>query len=312
MKCLKAGVPQGSVLGPLLFLLYIINFYKNVLSEDFMFADDTSLFKQIRNNMHHAASIITKDLEAMYDWCKQWLVTVNPIKTVYMLFSSKMSPSLVPPILYCNIRLQQVFEHKHLGLIFTPNLSWSKHISAVIAKANRRLGVLKKNKYILSRKSLEIGYFSFICPILEYGDLIYDSCSKSVLKLENVQLEAARIATGCKSHTSHRQLYSELGWIKLSGRRESNKLKKLYCINRFKTPQYLIDTLEEMKTYHSHSTQAALTQSIPMPKCTIRSWNSPNPQCREAHAKSQFSTLIKTCMTARKDYFYTMFLGAHK
>ncbi len=66
-----------------------------------------------------------------------------------------------------------------------------------------------------------------------------------------VQLEAARIATGCKSHTSHRQLYSELGWMKLSDRRESNKLKKLYCITRFKTPQYLIDTLEEMKTYQS-------------------------------------------------------------
>ncbi len=56
IKCLKSGVPQDSVLGPLLFLLYINDFCKNVLSEDFMFADDTSLFKQIRNNMHHAAS----------------------------------------------------------------------------------------------------------------------------------------------------------------------------------------------------------------------------------------------------------------
>ncbi len=58
IKCLKAGVPQGFVLGPLLCLLYINDFCKNVLSEDFMFADDTSLFKQIQNNMHHATSII--------------------------------------------------------------------------------------------------------------------------------------------------------------------------------------------------------------------------------------------------------------
>ncbi len=195
-----------------------------------MFADDTSLFKQIRNNMHLTASIINKDLEAMYDCCKKWFVTVNPTKSVYMLFSSKLFPSQLPPIRYGNIRLQQLFEHKRIGLIFTPTLSWSKDVSAVIAKANQRLGVLKKNKYIISRKSLEIGYFSFICPILEYGDLIYDSCSKSDSnKLEYVQLEAARITTGCKSHTSHRQLYSELGWIKLSDRRESNKLKKT-CI----------------------------------------------------------------------------------
>ncbi len=157
---------------------------------------------------------------------------------------------------------------KHLGLIFTPNLSWSKHIFAVIAKANRRLGILKKNKYILSRKSLEIGYFSFIQPIVEYGDVIYNSCSKADSgKLENGQLEAALIVTGCKSHTSHKQLYIELGWMKLSDCREGKKLKKLYCITRFNTPQYQIDTLEEKKTYRSHSTQAASTHTIPIPKC---------------------------------------------
>ncbi len=104
----------------------------------------------------------------------KWLTVACDNKTVYMLLSSKMSPSLVPPIRYGNIRLQQVFEHKHIGLIFTPNLSWSKHIFAVIAKANQLLGVLKKNKYILSRK-----LFHFIHLILKYGDLIYDSCSKS-------------------------------------------------------------------------------------------------------------------------------------
>ncbi len=97
--------------------------------------------------------------------------------------------------------------------------------------------------------------------------------------------------------------------------RESNKLRKLYCITRFKTPQYLIDTLEEMKTYHSYSTQAALTQSIPMPKCkkeitkksifpsTIKSWNSLNPQCHEARTKSQFSTLINNMYDCKKKLF---------
>ncbi len=127
IKCLKAGVSQGSVLGPLLFLLYVNDFCKNILSEDFMFADDTILFKQIRNNMHYAASIVNKDLQAMYDWCKPWLVTVNPTKTVYG-----------------NIREQQVFEHKHCSLIFTPNLSCSKHISAVKLKPINILAFLKR------------------------------------------------------------------------------------------------------------------------------------------------------------------------
>ncbi len=97
--------------------------------------------------------------------------------------------SQIPPILCGNIRLQQVFKHKYFGLMFTPNLSCSNHISAVIAKANQCLGVLKKNIYILSRKSLQIGYFSFVQPFVEYCDVIYDSFTKGDSdKLENVQL----------------------------------------------------------------------------------------------------------------------------
>ncbi len=68
------------------------------------------------------------------------------------------------------IIISKVNKHKHLGLLFTPNLSWTKHIAAITAKANRRLGVFKKYKYTLSRKTLEIGYITFIRPILEYGD----------------------------------------------------------------------------------------------------------------------------------------------
>ncbi len=100
IQCLKAGVPQDFVLGPLLFLLYNNDFCKNVLCKDFMFADDTSLLKQIRNNMHHAASIVNKDLEAINDWCRQWLVTVNPTKTVYMLFQGKLPITSTPNTLW--------------------------------------------------------------------------------------------------------------------------------------------------------------------------------------------------------------------
>ncbi len=99
----------------------------------------------------------------------------------------------------------------------------------------------KKNIYILSRKTLEIGYLSFVWLIIEYGDVIYDSCTKAdSYKIKDVQLEAAQITTGCKSHTSHRQFYSELGWIKLSDCSESNKLKILYYITRFVTPLWHI------------------------------------------------------------------------
>ncbi len=81
-------------------------------------------------------------------------VTINPSKTVLMLFSITMSPSLVPTIYYGNIRLHQVQTHKHLGLILTPNLSWMKHISAAIAKPSRHFEVLKKILIYLFQKIL--------------------------------------------------------------------------------------------------------------------------------------------------------------
>ncbi len=72
---LEAGVPQGSVFGPLLSFIILMISVKNVLSEDFIFifADEKSLFKEIRNNMHHAASVVNKDLETMHDWCSSGL-----------------------------------------------------------------------------------------------------------------------------------------------------------------------------------------------------------------------------------------------
>ncbi len=179
------------------------------------------------------------------------------------------------------------------------------------------------NKYILSRKSSEIGYLSFVWPIVEYGNVIYDLCPKADSdKLENVQLKAAWIATCCKATLAISNfILNFVGWNYLTAEKATN-WKKLYCITTFNTPQYLIDILEEMKTYHSHPTRTASTHIIPMPKCkkevtekylfpsTIRSWNSLNSQWCEAHTKSQFSTLInkKHVWLQEKNYFYTVFL----
>ncbi len=110
------------------------------------------------DSIQPAVITLDKDHDIMHKFCKIWLVTLNPNKTVFMFFSSKMSPSLVPQIYYGNIRLQWVQSHKHLGLILTPNLSSPKDISAAIANANRCLEVLKRYKYTYSRKYLEIGY----------------------------------------------------------------------------------------------------------------------------------------------------------
>ncbi len=118
----------------------------------------------------------------------------QPKQTVFVLFFHKICSSLVPPIYYGNIRLQQVESQKHLCFIVTPILSWIKHIPVTISKVNRHLGIPKKYKYTFFRKSREIRHISFVRPILGYGDVLYDSCSiDDSNKLENVQLEVILI-----------------------------------------------------------------------------------------------------------------------
>ncbi len=180
-------------------------------SDSFLFADYTSIFKVVNNNILQAAKIINEDLDKINSWTNKWLVSINTTKTMFMLFSKKHQPSNVPPLPLGTHSLSKVNEHKYLGLPVTLNLSWTKHITAITAKANRRLGVIKKYKYTLSYKTLEIGYITFIRPKLEYGDVIYDACSiEDTTKLEKVHLEAARIVTGTKFQTSSNELYCNL------------------------------------------------------------------------------------------------------
>ncbi len=111
-------------------------------SDSFLFADDTSIFKVVNNNILQAAKKINEDIDKINLCAKKLLVSFNTTKNIFMLFSNKCQPLNVLPLLLGTHSL--VIEHKHLGLLFTPNLSWTKHIAAITAKANRRLGVIKK------------------------------------------------------------------------------------------------------------------------------------------------------------------------
>ncbi len=95
--------------------------------------------------------------------------------------------------------LHQVFSHKHLRVTLTPNSSWNEHISNIIAKANKILFIMKAFKYRISRQALKTYFFDFIRPIVECGDLLFDSCSKALSDMiEEIQLEATRTAIGAK------------------------------------------------------------------------------------------------------------------
>ncbi len=266
---IRAGVPQGSVLGPLLFLIYINDISDDFDIDSFLFADDTSMLDCVINgNTQHTCTIINEHLVKVNRWANQWLVSINASKTVVMLFSKKRSPSKMLPIKLGQDTLRNVDFHKHLGIFFSSNLSWTKHIDYITGKSNKVLGMLKRHKYEWSRATLEVFYKSFVRSILEYGNIIYDSCSQSDSdQLEGIQLEAARIVTGGKRCTSHSALYAELGWQTLKIRRKINKLIKVYCIIQRRAPRYLQNIFSSYFATSAYTTRLQASNSFTLPKC---------------------------------------------
>ncbi len=206
-NCMQVS-PKEVFLGLFYFFLYINNLWDGLSVDSFLFADDSSIFHNVNNSMIHCMRAMNKDLELINKWVNQWLVTINAIKTVCMLFSTKRPNLKLLPLKLGNSSVTQVFSHKHLSLILTCKLTWNEHIKNIIAKANKRLFLLKHYKYRLSWKALTIGYLTFIWPVIEYGDVLYDSCNMELSDLiDNVQLEAAHTVTGAKYRSSREALH---------------------------------------------------------------------------------------------------------
>lgn len=240
---MEAGVPQGSVLGPLLFLVYINDIVANLQCNCFLYADDTSLF-DIVDDPQCTAVRLNDDLESIRKWTRDWFVTINAGKTESMIFSVKRHKPQHSSLYYNNEVIKTVSNHKHLGVTLSSNLSWRAHILNIHEKASKRLNLLKGLKFKINRDTLAKLYICLIRPVMEYADVVWDGCSESISDLlESVQYESARVVTGSMRGTSRRKLLDELAWEDLKTRRSMHKLVLFFKIGNNLTPGYLSDIL---------------------------------------------------------------------
>jgi hypothetical protein len=187
MEKIMAGVPQGSVLGPLLFLIYINDITDNIKSCIKIFADDTSLFITIDKNQKEATCQLNDDLENIKNWAYKWLVKFNPTKTKSLYITLKNQVQY-PPITFDGHALEQVEHHKHLGVEFNTTLSWKEHIENISTSANKKLNILAHLKNLLDRKTLLTMYLSFVRPSLEYANTVWCNCTDTESNtLESIQ-----------------------------------------------------------------------------------------------------------------------------
>ena len=191
----SAGVPQGSVLDPLLFLIYINDIGEKLLSLSRLFADDTSLGYSSQNVVE-IENVINHDLCELNTWSTKWLMSFNPDKTEIMLFSNT-DVRYNFNFTFNGNNIPITTSHKHLGVTLSSDAKWNNHIENIILSVSRHLGILRKLKYRLSRQNLEKLYLVYIRPIFEYACEIWDNCGVCYsTKLEKLQLDAARIVTG--------------------------------------------------------------------------------------------------------------------
>ena len=185
----KAGIPQGSRLGPLLFIIYMNDITEDIESDILIFADDTSLFAT-GSDPAETAEILNRDLAKIANWAERWKVTFNAGKSKDIIFSNKCLNNS-PPLIFNDNYIKRVNVHKHLGIYLSSSLDWSVQIKEVCLKANRKLSVLRSVK-LLSRQTLDLLYKITVRSVIDYGLPVYFKTLKQteMSRLENLQYRA--------------------------------------------------------------------------------------------------------------------------
>ena len=203
---INAGVPQGSVLGPLLFLIYINDLSDNLISVSKLFADDTSIFSTVLD-INKSSEDLNKDLNTIKEWAFQWKMSFNPDpnkQATEVIFSRKKNPFLHPTLFFNRLPVASEQSQKHLGLTLDKKLKFDHHLNEKISKAMKGIALIKRLYYNLPCKSLMTIYRSYIRPHLDYCDVIYDQPHNTAFskKIESIQYNAALAITGAIRGTS--------------------------------------------------------------------------------------------------------------
>ena len=172
----QAGVPQGSILGPLFYLVYINDLSDGLTSNQKLFADGTSLFSIVQN-INSTANDLNSDLMKIIDLAFQWKMRFNPDpkkQAQEVIFSRKINKIDHPPLYFNENLVKSSSTQKHLGMILDTKLDFSLHLKNVQNKVNKTIGLLRKLQDTLPRTLLITIFKSFIRPHLDYGDIIYD------------------------------------------------------------------------------------------------------------------------------------------
>ena len=303
-----SGVPQGTVLGPLLFLVYI-NDMGERLSKDTklrLFADDSLLYRVI--NTKEDYNILQKDLEILQKWEKEWSMEFHPEKCQVLTISSRPNKTSGQYFIH-NTLLNQTPVAKYLGVTIDSNLKWSEHVNNTYQKANNTLSFLRRHLSSCPPSIKEKCYKTYVRPIIEYSSSVWDPhLKKDIDKLEKIQRRAARFVNNDYSYySSPTQLMAGLGWAPLAERRAKAKIKTFYKAKN----NMLHIPINHLVTNNTSTRRSGHCFSIPRSNTnthlhsffpdTIRLWNKLPLSTKTSSSLETFTKSLEK-ITLRCDY----------
>ena len=307
---ISCGVPQGSILGPLLFLIYINDLCNVSKVLDFiLFADDTNIFFSHRNE-DYLQNTLNVELDNVTNWCQANRLSINIKKSKFMLFKPRQKKqNLDISITLTSHAIERVKDIVFLGVILDENLTWKPHIAHVSRKISKSIGVIYKSSFCLSPSSLRTLYFSLIYPYLVYCISVWGSTYSSNLnRIFILQKKCIRIISKSSYDAHTEPLFKALRILKFADIYKFQVGKMMFLFRKGLLPSAFCNMFPLRNTFHSYNTRTCEHFHVASYRTNIRSFairfqgpklfNSFDSSLKNANSISSFKTQLRTFLSS--------------